>query len=62
MNSDIVAGKWKQLKGQVWLVWAELFDSDDAWFTGSNDYLSGMLQEDYGREQERVSSKTSSTH
>lgn len=51
MNSDIVAGKWKQWKGQMALMWAEWFDNDDAWMSGSNDWLSGILQEDYGREQ-----------
>ncbi len=49
MNSDIVVGRLKQWKSQVWLLWAEWFDSDCAWVAGSNDYLSGMLQEDYGK-------------
>ncbi|KAA8999485.1 stress-response protein [Affinibrenneria salicis] len=56
MNSDIVAGKWKQWKGHFWSIWAEWFDSDCAWFEAHNDYLSGIVQEDYGREQERSAS------
>mgnify|MGYP000978978839 FL=1 len=51
MNSDIIVGKYKQWKGQLWLIWAEWFDSDCAWVAGNNDWFSGILQEDYGREQ-----------
>lgn len=51
MNIDIVVGILKQWKGQLWLMWADCFDSDCAWMAGSNDWLSGILQEDFGREQ-----------
>lgn len=51
MNGDIVIGKWKQLKGQMWLVWAAWFDNDAVWTIGNNDWFSGIVQEDYGREQ-----------
>lgn len=57
MNSDIITGKWKQWKGQVWLLWAEWFDSDSAWLMGNNDWFSGMLQEDYGKAQQHTSEK-----
>jgi uncharacterized protein YjbJ (UPF0337 family) len=56
MNSDIIVGRWKQLKGQVWQAWAEFSGNDGLWLAGSYDCLSGVLQEDYGREQEEVSS------
>ncbi|MNE46402.1 hypothetical protein D3C80_1407390 [compost metagenome] len=56
MNSDIIVGRWKQLKGQVWQAWAEFSGNDGLWLAGSNDCLSGVLQEDYGREQDEVSS------
>ncbi|HEI8505194.1 TPA: stress-response protein [Serratia marcescens] len=52
MNSDIIVGRWKQLKGQVWQAWAE--------WSGSNDFLVGVLQEDYGRERDAVSSEKTS--
>ena len=57
MNSDIIIGRWKQWKGQVWQALAEFSGSDYAWLSGSNDCLSGVLQEDYGREQEELSSR-----
>lgn len=56
MNSDTIVGRWKQLKGRVWQAWAEFSGNDGLWLAGSNDCLSGVLQEDYGREQEEVSS------
>ncbi|WP_413735368.1 CsbD family protein [Sodalis sp. RH21] len=49
MNSDVVFGKFKQWKSQMWLLWAEWFDDDCAWVAGSNHYLSGVMQEDYGK-------------
>lgn len=52
MNNDIVAGRWKQWKGLMWLLWAEWFDSVSAWLTGNSDWFSGMLQEDYGKIQQ----------
>lgn len=62
MNSDIFVGKWKQFKGRVWLMLAEMVDSDSVWLAGSNECLSGVLQEDYGREQYKVSSESSPMH
>ena len=51
MNSDIVVGRWKQWRGNLWTLWSEWFDSDCAWLEGNNDYLSGILQEDYGLQE-----------
>ncbi|QTF10132.1 stress-response protein [Brenneria izadpanahii] len=62
MNSDIVVGKWKQLKGNFWAMWAEWFDSDCAWLEGNNGYLSGVLQEDYGKEYEKASAEKTILH
>ncbi|MEC5320474.1 stress-response protein [Brenneria populi subsp. brevivirga] len=62
MNSDIVVGKWKQLKGNFLAMWAEWFDSDCAWLEGNNGYLSGVLQEDYGKEYEKASSEKRVIH
>jgi len=59
MNSDIVVGRLKQWKSQMWLLWAEWFDSDCAWVAGSNDYLSGVLQEDYGKSIQPVAAPES---
>jgi uncharacterized protein YjbJ (UPF0337 family) len=56
MNSDIVIGRWNQLKGLMFQAWSQVSGSDCAWLAASNNSFSGVLQEDYGKEQERVSS------
>lgn len=55
MNGDIVVGKWKQIRGQVRSTLAE-------WLAGNNDCLLGLLQEDYGIAQDRVSSEDVKIH
>lgn len=49
MNRDVINGKWKQMKGEFLMLWAEWFDSDDIWIHGSHESLSGIVQEDYGK-------------
>lgn len=48
MNNDILAGKWKQLKGKVKEQWGELTDDDLDQMEGRSDQLAGRLQEKYG--------------
>jgi len=48
MNNDIMAGKWKQLKGKVQEQWGELTDDDLDMMEGKTDQLAGRLQERYG--------------
>lgn len=62
MNGDIVVGKWKQIRGQVRSTLAEWLGSDGEWLAGNNDCLLGLLQEDYGIAQDRVSSEDVTTH
>lgn len=62
MNSDIILGRLKQWKGSFRLWWAELAGIEDEFFAGNSDLLSGMLQEDYGIEMERVSSQNNIHH
>ncbi|MBK5143200.1 stress-response protein [Budviciaceae bacterium BWR-B9] len=62
MNSDIILGRLKQWKGSIRLWWAEMAGIEDEFFAGNSDWLSGILQEDYGKEQERVSSESRTHH
>jgi uncharacterized protein YjbJ (UPF0337 family) len=48
MSSDIMEGKWKQLRGQVKEWWGELTDDDLDVIDGQWDKLVGTLQERYG--------------
>ena len=51
MNSDILQGKWKQLKGNVKEAFGKLTDDDLTQAEGSADKMLGVLQERYGYTQ-----------
>lgn len=48
MNSDIIQGKWKQVKGSVKEKWGDLTDDELDQIDGNKDQLAGKLQEKYG--------------
>lgn len=48
MNSDILQGKWKQLKGDIQTKWGELTNDDLDQIEGNQEKMLGILQERYG--------------
>lgn len=48
MNSDILKGKWEQMKGSVKTAWGELTDDDLTQIDGDRQKLAGKVQERYG--------------
>jgi uncharacterized protein YjbJ (UPF0337 family) len=48
MNSDILQGKWKQLKGNLKATFGKLTDDDLTQAEGNADKMIGRLQERYG--------------
>lgn len=48
MNSDQLAGKWKQVKGQAKQKWGKLSDDELDMVDGKHDELVGVVQEKYG--------------
>ncbi|OAX54211.1 CsbD family protein [Xanthomonas graminis] len=54
MNKDIISGKWTQLKGNIKAQWGDLTDDDFDVAAGNAQYLSGKLQERYGRDRDRA--------
>ena len=48
MNSDVMEGKWMQMRGQVKEWWGKLTDQDLDVIAGRWDKLVGTLQERYG--------------
>ena len=54
MNNDIFEGKWKQIKGKVKAHWGKLTDDDLDVAEGNSTYLSGKIQERYGRNKEQA--------
>lgn len=54
LNKDIIAGKWKQLKGSIKTRWADLNDDDLLSIDGHRDRLIGRIQERYGIARENA--------
>jgi len=54
MNSDQMAGKWKQMKGAVKTKWGKLTDDDLDVIAGQKDQLVGRIQERYGIAREEA--------
>lgn len=54
MNTDIIKGTWKQLKGDIQKKWGQLTDDDLDVAEGHTEYLAGKLQERYGWTKEQA--------
>jgi uncharacterized protein YjbJ (UPF0337 family) len=52
MNSDTIAGNWKQIKGKMKEKWGKLTDDDMKVLEGNAEQLAGRLQERYGMARE----------
>jgi uncharacterized protein YjbJ (UPF0337 family) len=48
MNTDTVAGNWKQFKGVLQEQWGKLTDDDWDQIAGKKEQLLGKIQERYG--------------
>lgn len=54
MNTDILKGNWKTLKGTLRQKWGKLTDDDLEQIAGRRDELVGRIQERYGQEKEAI--------
>ena len=54
VNTDILAGKWQQIRGQAKQRWGKLADSDLDKANGKIDELAGLLREKYGYTTEKA--------
>ena len=54
MNSDIIEGNWKQLKGKLKEQWGKLTDDDLDVIEGKREVLAGKIQERYGHDIEAI--------
>ena len=54
MNSDILQGKWKQLRGNLKETFGKLTDDDITQAEGSADKMLGVLQERYGYSKDQA--------
>jgi len=49
MNTDILEGKWKQMKGKIQSQWGDLTDDDLDRIAGRREEFVGVMQEKYGK-------------
>jgi uncharacterized protein YjbJ (UPF0337 family) len=54
MNTDVLKGKWAQMKGEAKVQWGKLTDDDIDQIEGNAQKLVGKVQERYGWERERA--------
>lgn len=54
MNSDILKGKWNQIKGDVKKTFGKLTDDDMMVMEGDSTKAVGLLQERYGYSREEA--------
>ncbi len=54
MNQDILAGKWKQMRGELKTWWGNLTDDDFDRIGGQKAKLVGLIQERYGYTREQA--------
>ena len=57
MNKDIMAGKWKQMRGEAKAWWGKLTDNDLDRVAGKFDVLVGILQEKYGYTRQQAANE-----
>lgn len=48
MNTDIIEGNWRMVKGEVQKKWGKLTDDVLDQINGSREKLSGYIQKNYG--------------
>ncbi len=59
MADDILAGKFRQLRGRLKERWGDLTDDELMQSEGNADRLAGLLQEKYGYTKERAKQELS---
>lgn len=60
MNTDIIQGKWHQLKGSAKAQWGKLTDDELDQVNGEGEKLVGLVQERYGYARQRAQQEVDS--
>ena len=60
MNTDIIQGKWHQLKGSAKAQWGKLTDDELDQVDGQAEKLVGLVQERYGYARQRAEQEVDS--
>lgn len=62
MNSDLLKGKWTEIKGEIQKTWGNLTGDDLEKTKGDMTAIGGLLQQKYGMAKEEASTKLSSIY
>jgi uncharacterized protein YjbJ (UPF0337 family) len=54
MNTDIIKGNWKEVKGKIKQQWGKLTDDEITQMKGTYDELEGHLQKKYGYQKDQA--------
>jgi uncharacterized protein YjbJ (UPF0337 family) len=54
MNTSVLQGKWKQIRGKVTEQWGHIADHDLDKIMGKREQLVGLVQEKYGYTKEKA--------
>jgi len=54
MNRDILAGKWKEMKGRVKEQWGKITDDELDRAEGKAEQMVGLIQQRYGYTKEKA--------
>ena len=54
MNSDIIKGNWKEIKGKIRQQWGKFTDDDVSKMQGTYEELTGKLQSTYGYQKDQA--------
>ena len=57
LNTDILKGNWKQIKGDIKKTWSEFTEDEINRLEGEYDNLVGSIQEKYGMKIEEARDK-----
>ena len=60
MNTEILQGKWHQLKGSARAQWGKLTDDELDQVDGNAEKLVGLVQERYGYAKQRAEQEVDS--
>jgi len=62
LNTDILKGKWKEIKGEIRTHWGKLTDDEIEQTTGNLTTISGIIEQRYGEKKEEIQKKLNSIY
>ena len=54
MNTDIIKGKWEEIKGLIKQQWSKFTEDDIGMMKGGYEELHGQLQKKYGHDKDKA--------